>query len=261
MNALPGLLLLHGMGDDGSCWAPFVQRLRAAPGLADLRVCTPSAPAHGGHLARPGHTIAWDDLLASGVRSAEALAEQTGAALVIGGHSMGAMMALGVAATRPDLAVGLWLEDPPMGHGLDDDPVAPEPADLSEFGAWFASLRSLPLEQVVAAARADHPTWDEAEYEPWARAKRSVDTSAFESPVPWVHDGWAGLARAVRCPAVLVAGEPSLGALVSPAAAHGLAELPGWSMHRLPVGHDVRRDAPDATVALLADLIRSLGTA
>jgi hypothetical protein len=29
-------------------------------------------------------------------------------------------------------------------------------------------------------------------------------------------------------------------------------------VRRLPTGHDVRRDAPDATAAILADLIRSV---
>ena len=53
-------------------------------------------------------------------------------------------------------------------------------------------------------------------------------------------------------------GCPELGGLVAPEAEASLRALPGWSVHRLPAGHDVRRDAPDATVELLADLIRSV---
>ncbi len=40
MSPLPGLLLLHGVGDSGECWTPFVARLRAHGdgSLAALRV-------------------------------------------------------------------------------------------------------------------------------------------------------------------------------------------------------------------------------
>jgi hypothetical protein len=58
----------------------------------------------------------------------------------------------------------------------------------------------------------------------------------------------------------VVAGEPSLGGMLAEAAAAGLAALPGWTVHRLPASHDVRRDAPAQTVAALAGLIRSVAT-
>lgn len=254
----PPLLLLHGAGDAGECWAPFVARLRGEPGLADLHVVNPDAPAHGGRRVAPGHTIAWPDQLAEAVAHAEQLSGD-GAPIVVGGHSMGADVALGVAATRPDLVAALWLEDPPfVGSMAADD--AEEPAavtDVSEFHRWFGDLAALDPAQVVAQARAEHPTWDEAEYGPWARAKQSVDLAAWTAPLPWVVTGWARRARAVRCPVVVAAGAPDLGGIVHPRAEADLAALPGWSVHRLPAGHDVRRDAPGPTTALLADLIRS----
>ena len=73
-GAGPPMVLLHGAGDDGACWGPFVTRLRREPGLAGLRVSTPDAPAHGGRRSGPGRTLAWPDLLASAIDSAEALA-------------------------------------------------------------------------------------------------------------------------------------------------------------------------------------------
>ena len=181
MTALPALLLMHGVGDSGACWGPFVRRLHERPGLADLVVATPDAPAHGGRRAQRGQTIAWPDLPAEAITEAEALVARTRGPIVVGGHSMGSMVALGVAANRPDLVVATFLEDPPLMQGLPDEGGSsrtetaepPTPVDVSEFGDWFAELQSVPLADVVAAARTDHPTWDEEEYEIWADAKQS----------------------------------------------------------------------------------------
>ncbi len=293
MTAPPALLLMHGVGDDGACWGPFVRRLRQRPGLADLTVVTPDAPAHGGRRAQPGQSVAWPDLLAEAIAVAQSMVAESGGRIVVGGHSMGSMVALGVAATRPDLVVATFLEDPPLMHALPDsatsagagstaegndaggrDHEAPAgsqvhattaaevdpraPVDVSEFGDWFAALQAIPLDEVVAAARADHPTWDDEEYEPWARAKQSADPEAFAQPVVWVHADTERLLREAPAPVVVAAGRPELGGLLAPEAEASLRKLPGWSVHRLPAGHDVRRDAPDATVELLADLIRSV---
>jgi hypothetical protein len=136
----------------------------------------------------------------------------------------------------------------------------PAPVDVSEFGNWFAALQSISLADVVAAARTDHPTWDDEEFELWASAKQSVDRAAFSEPVVWVHADTERLLRDAPAPVVVAAGLPELGGLVAPEAQASLSSLPGWSVHRLAAGHDVRRDAPDATVDLLADLIHSVAT-
>lgn len=260
MTALPALLLLHGAGDSGECWGPFVQRLRDRPGMGQLEVRTPDAPAHAGRLAGPGRTIAWADLLAEAIGHAEDLVRRTGRPIVAAGHSMGSMTAVGVAANRPDLVAGTFLEDPPLNFPLPsaEDTAPPMPQDLRELGDWFTALRSKSFAEVLAEVRADHPDWDEAEYAPWARAKQAADPAAFADPVLWVHADSPRILRAAPAPVVLVVGRPERGSMVLPAVADELADLPGWSVRRLPAGHDVRRDAPDATATLLADLIRSV---
>ena len=268
MTSTPALLLMHGVGDSGACWGPFVRRLHERPGLADLVVVTPDAlPTAAGAPNRgrpsPGPT-------SSPRRSAGPSRwwRSLGGPIVVGGHSMGSMVALGVAANRPDLVVATFLEDPPLTQGLPDAAatrthtrINPPPRSTSASSATGSpSLQSIPLAEVVAAARADHPTWDDDEYELWARAKQSVDRAAFSEPVVWVHADTERLLRNAPAPVVVAAGMPELGGLVAPEAEASLRALPGWSVHRLVAGHDVRRDAPDATVDLLADLIRSVST-
>ena len=263
MTTLPALLLLHGTGDSGECWGPFVARLRTTPGLTDLAVTTPDLPAHGGRRAEPGHTVAWPDLLAEAVAHAEDLVAGSGHPIVVGGHSLGATIALGVAATRPDLVAGLFLEDPPFTTSMAEDAGRPmdEAIELGEFHDWFASLQAASEDEVNAVVRQEHPSWDPAEYGPWVRSKRAVDLSAFAGTVAWVRIGWADQVRAVRCPAVLVAGEAAqgvIGGIVHPEAARELAALTGWTVVMLPASHDVRRDAPEQTASALADLIRTV---
>lgn len=239
------------MGDAGACWAPFVRSLD----LPDLAVSTPDAPAHGGRRAGPGETICWDDLLAAATTAAEAHCELTGGPIVIGGHSMGAATALGVAATRPELTAALFLEDPPFPE-VDDDPDPGQRAqDLTELHAWFVGLQTATPESLIASARREHPSWHTDEFEPWARSKLAVDASAFAAPVPFVGRGWAALARRTQCPVVVAAGDPTLDGRVCEEATALLATLPGWTVQRLPVGHDVRRDAPGRTAALLRELL------
>ena len=60
---------------------------------------------------------------------------------------------------------------------------------------------------------------------------------------------------------MLVLGEAAAGhpgGIVHPEAARAIAALPGWTVRPLPASHDVRRDAPEATAAALADLVRSV---
>ena len=95
------------------------------------------------------------------------------------------------------------------------------------MGDWFAALQSIPLADVVAAARTEHPTWDDDEYEIWAHAKQSVDRAAFTEPVVWVHADTERLLRTAPGPVVVAAGLPELGGLVAPEAEASLRALPG----------------------------------
>jgi lipase len=249
------LILFHGVGDDGACWAPFLRALD----LTGVQVITPNAAAHGGRRAAEGTTPDWRDQ----VREASALVTDCvdragGCPVVLGGHSMGAGIALAVAAQRPDSVAGLFLEDPPFFLG---DSAAASRQTLSDtLYPWFLGLQTATLAQVIDTARADHPDWPVDEYEPWAAAKLAVDARAFEQPVNYIGARWQDWVRQVHAPVLVVAGETERGSILGDDVSLLLAAEPGWEVVRVPAGHDVRRDARASTVALLREFLVGLGT-
>lgn len=257
VTQLPSLLLLHGVGDDGNCLQPFVRALE----IPNLVVRTPDAPAHGGRLAAPGEDVNWEDMVDEAIDHAATMARDAGpAGVVVGGHSMGSAVAMGVAERHPELVRGLYLEDPPFWDGTAGDlDEAAGPADLADLWHWFTDVQRGTLADAIAAARRDHPNWPQDEFEPWARAKMSVDAETFAEPKSWVRERWAELAPRVTCPALVLAGDPARGSLLGRSAAQMLAELPGWTVKRLPgAGHDVRRDERESAARLLREFLLTL---
>ena len=138
MTALPALLLMHGVGDAGACWGPFVRRLRQARDWPTCAWSLPTPRPAGVVAPSPVQGVAWPDLLSEAIAAAEALVAQSGGPIVVGGHSMGSMVALGVAATKPDLVVATFLEDPPLMHALphaDGEGAGAPTGKASERGA------------------------------------------------------------------------------------------------------------------------------
>jgi pimeloyl-ACP methyl ester carboxylesterase len=115
----PPVLLLHGLGVGGSIWQAFARRL-----LPDLAAVAPDLRGHGESDAPPtGYTPAdyAGDLI-------ELLTDADGEGLAVPvavvGHSLGALVALELAATRPDLVRWLVLLDPPLDPRVDNPEVA-----------------------------------------------------------------------------------------------------------------------------------------
>ncbi|MCB0915228.1 MAG: alpha/beta fold hydrolase [Actinobacteria bacterium] len=245
------LILFHGVGDDGRCWQPF---LRAAD-LRGVSVVTPDAPAHGGRKSAPGRTPHWRDQLAEAVAEVTRLvADNEGEPVLVGGHSMGAAIATGVASLHPNLVAGLFLEDPPFFEREDGSESESGPATLAaSLHPWFVGLQTASLEQVVATVESEHPEWPADEYLPWAAAKLAVDADAFAEPVEFIGARWWQWSQQVRCPVLTVAGQLERGSLLGTEQGERLARLPQWEVVRLDAGHDVRRDARGATVAALGE--------
>jgi pimeloyl-ACP methyl ester carboxylesterase len=249
MTAAPAVLALHGFGDSGACWRPFLTRV----GLADARA--PHLLAHGGR-AMPARTaFAHEVLVGDALPAVQAEADRHGRPVVLLGHSLGASTAAGIAATRPDLVAGLLLEDPPWS-----EPVSPA-ADAAEeqrndFLDWLVGLAGTDHAGRVGWVRPRHPGWPDDEVTAWAQAKAQVDLDLFAAAQHWLRRSWEPVAAAVRCPVTLLRGSAARGSACTAGAAARLADLAGWQVVTVALaGHDVRRDAPGAAEAALHALL------
>ena len=150
------------------------------------------------------------------------------------GHSLGALLVLRAAATRPELVRGIVLEDParPAGNWRPDPKLVREQElFLDGFARGTAAEK--------ARMRVD-TRWTHAEIDAWADCKPQVDRRMIREGLYLGSDDWAELFTRVAVPTLLVL--PFDGGTSSAAIDLGnpLVEeraVPG-------VGHCVRRDDP-----------------
>jgi N-formylmaleamate deformylase len=243
------LLLLHGVTDSALCWT------RVARDLEDeFDIVMPDARGHG--LSRSaGPDVDVRRLAADAAAILDGLG--LGPALVFG-HSMGAITAAMLAAERPDLVRALVLEDPPIEGGFHFNP---------EFArSWQADLRTwpsmLPSERQARAA-AENPGWHPLETDPLGEAKALVDPEVLDHIGSIVATDWNEVFARIRCPGLLVTGDRSLGAVVSPeTAAATVARWPAGRVVQVAgAGHCVHRDRWDEAMAPIRSFLRSEASA
>lgn len=236
------VLFLHGFSDSARCWEPVIA---AMPGIRALAI---DARGHG-ESGLPEEPIRYS---AHGDDAALVLSDQPrDGGVVVVGHSMGAMAAAYLAASRPDLVRGIVLEDPPRG-----EPGDPQARPWSEPD-WLADLRALDLPARMAKGRADQPSWPADEFESWASSKAQVNPHLFdlpfEDPAPLTD-----LLAAITCPVLLIHGDTDRGALISPDyAAHCAQAAAGTfqATHIPQTGHSVRRDNRTSYITTLTTFL------
>lgn len=165
-GAGPVVLLLHGVGLRAEVWEPQIAALAGTH-----RVIAADLPGHGDSDGLAGGTPALPDYVAWAARLVQAL----GAPVAVAGHSMGSLIALGLAVERPDLvtraallcpvyrrspeartAVLTRAEEIAVGRGGIDGPLSrwfgDETSRLrTKVAGW---LRSVPQAGYAAAYRA-----------------------------------------------------------------------------------------------------------
>lgn len=227
----PALVLAHGFSDDGLCWRPVADRL-----MDEYELILVDARGHG-RSAEPGQSYnavtAAADL--AGVITALRLAHPA-----VLGHSMGAVTALALAGTYPELVRAILLEDPPPWW--QSDALEADPAWLAGMRQWLTGLKRLTRAELIAAQRQAAPTWSTAELGPWADAKLRASFNILNQSPSGLD--WPATLRAITCPTLLITAAPELGALVTPAAVAAFCQLlPAARVVHLPgAGHSIRRE-------------------
>jgi pimeloyl-ACP methyl ester carboxylesterase len=243
----PAVVLAHGLTDDGLCWTPVAEALADA-----YDVVMVDARGHGR-----------SDAPEQGYGPDEQARDLAGAIAGLGlarpavlGHSMGAATALVLAGTQPDAVGAILLEDPPawwMG-GAAGSPDAD--VDRRE---WMAGLKRATREELLAQQRAETPGWSEAELGPWADAKHRFSCNlirGFGTP-PAAGLDWPATLGRITCPALLITGDPALGAIVTEEDARALGALiPELRVaHMARAGHNIRRDEFDRYLELVSGFL------
>ena len=260
--AKQSLWLVHGLSRRWEDFAPILSDLTAS-----WHVHAYSHRGHGESARTPGAYRVCDyvpDLVAA-VKAAHKKC-------VLVGHSLGALVSMGVAAQVPDLVSAVVLLDPPGPRflaNLDETPYGTiwramrklaGRTDTSAVAKEFAEIR-IPTGKGDSIRLGD--TRDAAGIRFVARCLRDLDPHVMDPPLDkrWLdgHDVFA-VAKQVKCPALLVVSDPALGGMLPLADANPLAAaLPDCSRVDLPgVGHLIHWQDTPATLRLLHGFLGSL---
>lgn len=260
--AKESLWLVHGLS---RCWEDF------SPIMADLttwwHVHAYSHRGHGESARTPGAYRVCDYVpdLAAAVKAARKKC-------VLVGHSLGALVSMGVAAKVPDLVSAVVLLDPPGPEFLSHIETTP-------YGTIWAALRKLAGRKDTSAvakeladlrvpgAKGDAVRFgdvrDAAALRFVARCLQDLDPAVMDPPLKkqWL-DGFdvVAVAKQVKCQALLVVADATQGGMLPSADANALAAaLPDCSRVDLPgVGHLVHWQDTPATLRLLHGFLGSL---
>lgn len=260
----PPLWLVHGLIRRWQDFGPIIPDLAAR--------WTVRALDHRGH-GRSDRAASY--LVADYLRDVAALVQGESEPAVLVGHSLGALVALGVAAELPDKVLATVLLDPPgttfIAH-IDETPYAAVWAGIRTLAGNGLSVAE--LARRLGALRVPDPTRpgqtvsygstrDAAAVRFVANCVADLDPATLN---PAVEGGWlAGfdlaphLAR-VRCPVLLIAGDTKVGGMLPPVDADPLAAALAdcTRVDLAGVGHLPHTQDPATTLKLLHAFLDSL---
>ncbi len=236
----PPIVFNHGAMDDGLCWTRVVREIEGAYDcvMVDAR----------GH----GRSDSGNGDYSAAARAADLAAVIEALGLdrpIVGGHSMGADTAINLAATRPELVRGVFLEDPPLltpGEPVFGGEMGRRMGDAGKVMARFMSIfRYLPAGAGRALARRISPSYPDVEIRPWVDSKRrlSRDFLRTMSGGGVTMETSPDTLRQVTAPVLLIIGDRDAGSIVSEEiAADAAASMPNLQViHLAGANHDIRR--------------------
>ena len=265
LQAKPPVVLAHGFSEDGLVWTALAEVLED-----QYDVIMPDARGHGR-----------SDAAETGLGTAELASDLYGIISALGlvkpavlGHSMGGMTTLALAGLYPDVPGAIVVED-----GMPFDmrrPANQNDGARDGLCAYFDMIKGKSHEELMAWRRVQSPRWSDTDVRTFADAKirlnpqtlapfMSRDTAAPDARATVSLVDWPALLRQIRCPALLITGDPEQGAMVSASQAAALQEqAPTLRVANIAnASHDVRRDQHDVFVEIitpfLADWARERG--
>jgi len=232
----PPLVLIHGITDDGLCWAPAAEALANEYDvvMVDVRAHGKSDAPDSGYDYK---TIA-DEIvgLINGLKLERPL---------VMGHSMGAMITLTLAGLHPDLPRAIILEDPPAFWRT--RPPSQEELDGRAFmKTWMLGLKRKTHADLLEDIHSASPSWSEDEIGPWIDSKHRLSLKIIQlidSPDA-VPANFHELLQQITCPAFLITADHELGAILTD---DDVTELQRSVRHlervHIPgAGHNIRRE-------------------
>lgn len=224
----PVVVLVHGFSDDARCWGAFAARIAGR-----FEIVAVDARNHGGSGRGPADAGVLADDLAAVIRSLGVSAP------TLIGHSIGASTVAHTAASWPDLADRIVLEDPPWRLTAADDGQLAKRRDAA--ARWIGSLADLAVDQLIELGRRQHPTWTDDEIVPWAQAKQRLDEMAVDHLQPF---DWIVVVPKIACPTLVVRGDPARDAIATPRLVNRIIELnANVRVGKVDdAGHNIRRE-------------------
>jgi len=189
---LPAVVLLHGVGGNGSMWTDLMA------GLPDYHCLAPDLPGHGRSRA-----IAWTSRAESARLVAQLIEERaTGGRAHLVGLSLGGSIALELLATRPDL-LGRVIVD---GCGVVGSPITgPMKIGVSVISPF---LRFAPVSRLIGRAFGVTPGDG---LDAFVAQMQAADARSFRRAFADANDiRITPRLLAAPCPTLLVAGEREL---------------------------------------------------
>ncbi len=253
----PPLVLVHGFSEDGLVWTALTEVLEAT-----YDVIMPDARGHG-----------QSDAAETGLGTAELAADLHGLIRALGlanpavlGHSMGGMTTLALAGLYPDVPGAILVED---GMPFEMRPTASAQGGASDgLRAYFAAIEGKSHAELMAWRRIQSPSWSDTDVRTFADAKLRLnphtlaavlnrDAGASNAGEIASRVEWPTLLRQIRCPALLITGDPEQGALVTARQAAMLEEqVPTLRVAQIAnASHDVRRDQASAFLEVIAPFL------
>lgn len=254
---LPPLVLVHGFTDNALYYTRLADRL-----ADNWDVVAYDCRGHG-QSDRAGGRFEHDDRVADLVGVIAGLNLDRPALI---GHSMGGATIARAVAVHPDLSRGVVLEDPawwePPVALSPEDQLQAETARHTRNRAWHDSMVTLQAgtwQEALVWRRSDSPLWSDEDIALSAASRFEVELDLF-TYFPSVRSDFREFVPAAKCPALLVCGDPDLGAIIRPEQTAEVCDLnPQYRSVRIGgAGHAIRYDQFEPFCAAVLPFLGSL---